>query len=461
MIEQAIEVYHDLLNDQVAAENFGLLNDMMQQRHLAFGERLICNVLRPHFLTPHEYNYLQNASETLLGAFRRLFEAIVEQPSLRLEVGLTPLEEAVFAIDPGYCVASPTGRLDSFLSHEPVGDPTLHFVEYNAETPAGAGYEDLLGEAFLELPIMQQYQQQYELTMIPLRQSILDTLLAMHKQANGHMPPTIAIVDWENLPTRNEFKIFNHYFQRQGVDSFITTPERMDYDGHTLRGEGKPIHIIYKRILCEELLERYGLKHPIIDALRDGNVTMVNPFRCKPLHKKMSFALLSDEQYAHLYTPQQRQAIRRHIPWTRQVADRATLPPSRLGGEERRGTQKIDLLPYIAEHRNELVLKPNDAYGGKGVIIGWESSAQEWEAAIKNALNEPTVVQRKVKIAYENFPAYINGQLDISQRLVDLDPYLFNGDTCHGLLTRLSGSSLLNVTAGTGSIAPTFIIERK
>ncbi|MGB0389822.1 MAG: hypothetical protein ACPGWR_33795, partial [Ardenticatenaceae bacterium] len=112
-------------------------------------------------------------------------------------------------------------------------------------------------------------------------------------------------------------------------------------------------------------------------------------------------------------------------------------------------------------HRNELVLKPNDAYGGKGVIIGWESSAQEWEAAIKNALNEPTVVQRKVKIAYENFPAYINGQLDISQRLVDLDPYLFNGDTCHGLLTRLSGSSLLNVTAGTGSIAPTFIIERK
>ena len=459
MIEQAIQVYHDLLDDQVGAENFGMLTQMMQQRHLAFGERLICNVLRPHFLTPYEYRYLQNACETLLGAFGRLFEAIVEQPALRAEVGLSALEEAVFTIEPGYTTPHPIGRLDSFLSHQPDQDPIIHFVEYNAETPAGAGYEDLLGEAFFELPVMQLFQQHYDVHMIPLRQSVLNTLLAMQQQACGQMPPTIGIVDWDGVPTRNEFEIFNDYFLRQGVDSLITSPERMEYDGKTLRGDGKPIHIIYKRILCHELLDRYGLNHPIIDALRDGNVTMVNPFRCKPLHKKMSFALLSDEQYADLYTSQQRAAIERHIPWTRKVADCATIPPLTLeGGSE---APKIDLLPYIAEHRDQLVLKPNDEYGGKGVIIGWESSADEWQAAIKDALNEPSVVQRKVKIAYEDFPAYINGQLDISQRLVDLDPYLFNGNTCHGLLTRLSGSTLLNVTAGTGSITPTFIVERK
>ncbi|MBA3533470.1 MAG: hypothetical protein H0T73_16250 [Ardenticatenales bacterium] len=450
MIEEAIHAYHDLFDDQVAAENFGLLKEKMEQRHLSFGERLLCTVLRPHFLTPHEYQKMKEACETLLGAFDRLYETMVEAPALRTEVGLTELEEGAFALNPGYRTPTPTGRLDSFLSHEPEGDPTIHFVEYNAETPAGAGYEDVLSEAFFELPVMKQFQKQYRVTMVPLRRRVLDTLLAMHREARGQEPPTIGIVDWEDVPTTNEFEIFNEFFLSQGVDSFITAPERMEYDGKTLRGDGKPIHIIYKRVLGSELLQRYGLEHPILYALRDGNVTMVNPFRCKPLHKKMSFALLSDERYNDLYTVEQRHAIAMHIPWTRKLGERKTL----LDGEP------IDLLPYIADHKDEFVMKPNDEYGGKGVIIGWESSSEEWHAAMQEGLKEPTIIQRKVKIAREDFPSYIDGRLNISERLVDLDPYLFEGNAMHGFLTRLAATTLLNVTAGGGSVTPTFIIEK-
>jgi hypothetical protein len=451
MIERAIQDYHDLFTDEVAAENWELLKEMMQQRRLAFGRRLLCTVLRPHFLTPREYAYIQQECNVLLGAFHRLFEAMLDQPELRAEAGLTELEEAAFAIDPGYRTPTPTGRLDSFLTHEAEGEPTLHFVEYNAETPAGAGYEDVLSEAFFELPIMRQFQERYEVNMVPLRGRVLDTLLAMHREAGRHFPPTIGIVDWGDLPTKNEFEIYHEFFHSQGVGSFITAPERMEYDGKTLRGDGKPIHIIYKRVLGSELLQRYGMEHPIIDALRDGNVTMVNPFRCKPLHKKMSFALLSDEQYAPFYTDEQREAIVKHIPWTRKVAERKTT----LDG------QTIDLLPYIAEHRDQFVLKPNDEYGGKGVVIGWESSAEEWQAALEEGLREPSIVQRKVKIAREEFPSYIeeHRRLDISTRLVDMDPYIFQGNSTHGLLTRLASTTLLNVTAGGGSVTPTFIIE--
>jgi hypothetical protein len=41
---------------------------------------------------------------------------------------------------------------------------------------------------------------------------------------------------------------------------------------------------------------------------------------------------------------------------------------------------------------------------------------------------------------------------------VDLDPYLFDGRP-GGVLTRLSSSALLNVTAGAGSIVPTYLVE--
>lgn len=450
MISQAIEYYHDLLAEgTVAYDTFELLKEKMQQRHLAFGERVLCTVLRPHFITPAEYAFTRQACETLLGAFARLYAAMLERPELREESGLTEVEERAFAIDPRYRAPSPLGRLDSFLTHEPEGDPTLHFVEYNAETPAGGGYEDILSLAMCELPVMARFQERYTVTLRYQRPKVLETLLKMYHEAGGREAPTIGIVDWDDLPTKNEFYIFDDYFNSQGVDSFITAPEHMDYDGKVLRGHGRPIHIIYKRVLGSELLQRYGLDHPIIYALRDGNVTMVNPFRCKPLHKKMSFALLSDERYAELYSAEQQRAIAAHIPWTRKVEQRITTIDGR----------SVDLLDYVNQNRDQFVLKPNDEYGGKGVVIGWESDAEAWSAHLQSALREPSIVQRRVKIAHEPFPSLVDGQLDISDRLVDLDPYLFEGTMMHGFLTRLAATTLLNVTAGGGSVAPTFLLE--
>jgi hypothetical protein len=65
-----------------------------------------------------------------------------------------------------------------------------------------------------------------------------------------------------------------------------------------------------------------------------------------------------------------------------------------------------------------------------------------------------------VHIAYEDYPSYVDGKLHIGRRLVDTDPYLFGTDV-QGCMTRLSTVTLLNVTAGGGSTAPTFLIEAK
>jgi hypothetical protein len=67
------------------------------------------------------------------------------------------------------------------------------------------------------------------------------------------------------------------------------------------------------------------------------------------------------------------------------------------------------------------------------------------------------VVQEKVEIAYEPYPALVDGQLVIGQRLVDSDPFLF-GTEVDGSLCRLSTVTLLNVTAGGGSTVPVFVL---
>ncbi len=87
-------------------------------------------------------------------------------------------------------------------------------------------------------------------------------------------------------------------------------------------------------------------------------------------------------------------------------------------------------------------------------VIGWETSDDEWERTIAEALEYPFVVQDRVNIAYEPYPMLTGERLEIARRLVDTDPYLFGSDV-QGVLTRLSSVTLLNVTAGGGSTVPT------
>jgi uncharacterized circularly permuted ATP-grasp superfamily protein len=247
----------------------------------------------------------------------------------------------------------------------------------------------------------------------------------------------IAIVDWQGLPTAPEFEMFKAYFEEQGVKTLICDPRLLELRRGSLYAEGKPVNLIYRRVLTSELLARGDETRALRDAYVAGGACVVNSFRAKLLHKKMSLALLSDDRYERLYTLGQRAAIRRHIPWTRRV--------------------RPELAEDIARRRETLVLKPNDEYGGKGVVLGWTVEQAEWEAAIEVATTQSYVVQEAVEIPRIPFPIALDG-LKYIDLAVDLDPYLFDGRP-GGFMTRVSAAALLNVTAGAGSVVPTFVVE--
>ena len=84
------------------------------------------------------------------------------------------------------------------------------------------------------------------------------------------------------------------------------------------------IDLIYKRVLIHELVGREGWTTRWCARCASARWCMVNPFRCKVLHKKASLAVLSDERNAALFDAPMRQAIADHIPWTRVVEERTT-----------------------------------------------------------------------------------------------------------------------------------------
>jgi hypothetical protein len=257
-------------------------------------------------------------------------------------------------------------------------------------------------------------------------------------------------VDYEEVPTRAEHHILRDLFEAAGASALVCDPRQMTFAEGSLRHGGAIVDIVYKRLLVNELLDKADEVKPLLDAARAKACVYVNPFGCKPIHKKAIFSVLTDDTHRHLFNDAEWAAISQTVPWTRNVRE----------GKTTHAGHEIDLIPFLRDpdRRQELVLKPNDEYGGKGVYLGFESTAAEWDAAIGKALANPYVAQLKVEIGHQAFPTIAPG-LPSRDLVVDLDPYLFFGEV-EGFLTRLSGSSLANVTSGGGQV-PAFVVEGK
>lgn len=448
-MSDAIAAYHDLLagSPTLAAESQAALDTGQDARGLFYGGRPVCTVLRPRFLSPEQYRFLQSRVKVLLPAFQAAHDHALADAGFRRQFRLHDWEEQLLGTDPGYRDPSPTSRFDAFFT----ADNRLRFSEYNAEAPAGAGYADSLARLFYGLPVFQEFQRHFQVWPVLSRPGVLHALLDSFRQWRGNTadPPRIAILDSRESPTFGEFVLFYDYFKTMGVQARIVDPRDVEYHEGKLTTGDFHITLIYMRMQTAELVANGGVDHPVIRAVRDRAACAVNSFRSGVLSKKASLAVLSDERNATLFDPEQRQAIDEHIPWTRLMEERKT----NFEGRE------IDLVPFVLANRDRLVLKPNDDHGGHGIVLGWTTDPAAWEAAVRLTLDVPHVVQERIPLPSEPFPCVANGSLQVADRLLDTSPFVAFGSFMHGCLTRISTEPVLNIAAGAGSSVPTFVVE--
>jgi uncharacterized circularly permuted ATP-grasp superfamily protein len=282
---------------------------------------------------------------------------------------------------------------------------------------------------------------------------MLDALIASYREWGGRAdPPTIAIVDWQNVPTWTEFEILRDTFVARGVPTIVCDPRELTFQNGVLSSSDARIDLVYRRVLLNDIVEHMDDCAALIAAYAKRAVCVANTFRCKLAHKKAFFAVLTDERNASLFSDDEHAVIAVHVPWTRILGDADTVMHGR----------RQNLMRLAEDHRESLVLKPNDEYGGSGVKLGWELTPTEWQAALNDALNTPPgtwVIQERIPVRRETFPMFdASAHVTMRDMLVDFAPYLFRGRMT-GYLTRLSSTGLANVTSGGGQV-PAFVVER-
>ena len=465
-LDEAISRYHRILESEPYRDLRWVKNlqDEMEARQLSAGGRLLCPFLRPNFVTQKQYDNLVKTGEALISAVDRMLRAALASPQLLSRMQLFPAEKMLAAIDPGYEMAEVSAQLDLQIQNG-----SLHVMQYNSDALTGAAWSEGLSDLFYDCPPVKEFRRRYNLTRVGGKKPFLSALLKAYKMFAGNFgaglsgngfsgngfpaarpKPNIAILEFRDPTGRSEYEIYRDYFRAEGFQAELVSPDQLEYRNGVLRSGSFDIDLIYRRISVQEFLLRFTLNHPLVQAYRDHRVCIVNSFRSELSHKKAMFALLTDEALTAKFPIHERKAIREHVPWTRVV---------KSGKTQYHDEPIEDLIEYIKQNREKLVLRPNDEYSDMHSFIGYEHDEGSWARAIREALRAPYVVQERVKPARTIFPLMNYGHLEFKEMQVDVQPQAFLG--------KVAGCSSYVSSSGPGSYSPasgftpTFIIDPK
>ena len=100
--ERAIAQYHDMLlcDETLTPATFEKLRSGMRKKRLLYGDRPIGIALRPHLLDQKQFRALTLSAERVMSALEKVAAAVLQNPILVDELGLTEAERKMALVDP-------------------------------------------------------------------------------------------------------------------------------------------------------------------------------------------------------------------------------------------------------------------------------------------------------------------------------------------------------------------------
>jgi len=434
------------------------IRQMATQRHLSYQRHGATETIRllpfPLTVRPDQLGYTHYVSETILNCIKRLPDIYFAVPAVRDALLLTPAEEEWLrdCWTPAHREANPVfARLDAVVDYTTaMWKDSIKFMEPNLSGVGGLhiGPTAMGVLADLVVPALLERDPSIRLQLADdIRELLLQEMLE-HLDATGRSGGNIVLVDpkFSTDGPDEPDAVAEYYRERHGLSVSHADPSELRLrDGEVYYGDVR-VDLAYRDASVLDLMDyaEEGVDVAPMRALLRAN-RVISSISAE-LDQKSCFEVLTSPELADRFLMvEERQVMRRHVLWTRLVSDRRTSSPT---GEQ------IDLLEYVRRERECLVLKPNRAYGGEGVLVGPSATDGEWTSAIDRVLadDERWVVQQLASIPVKSFHI-----LDDSDQ-VRVEPfYIVMGfaPTRYGvaLVARASQEAVVNVAQRGGMCA--------
>lgn len=427
----------EYLTDNQEKANDSLANRLNQECYCLTLDRKALNTslqdqladVRDNPIGANEFSKLFSATPVFvpkiqIEAMVRIVEAIESAVKLPLyQQQVLSWAPEIAAFDPG-----PIGAFMGYDFHLGIDGPKLIEINTNA------------GGAFLNVLLARAqnhccHPSEQSATTNQMLEGFEEAVTNMFKQewqrqSATSMPNRIAIVD--NDPKNQfmylEFQLARQLLQAKGIDTVILDPSELEYSDGTLTAHGKPIDMIYNR-LVDFAFENSS--HAVLKkAYLEGAVVVTpNPHVHATFANKRNLTLLSEPQTLRLWGLDDDSAeyLKRSVPTTKMVAK--------------------DAAAELWRTRRQLFFKPVAGYGSKGVYRGSKVTRRVFE----NILEENYIAQTFIPATERSI------KIDdiVTTRKVDIRLYTYGGQL---LLPagRIYQGQATNFRTPGGGFAPVF-----
>ncbi len=427
-------------------EVYQTLSKGMSDNGCTFGSGPMPLYVKPYFIDGARMPEIRWTTEVLMRVMNKIAEMYDKDDSSKAMFYLSPQETELADVPVGYHNRIQITRNDAFLTED-----MLYYIEFNADSPGGPMYSDVQGHLIQQSEPFIELCKKYTIGRDLIMWQILRMLMTCYREWGGKKDfPNICISAGPGGGTTPEFHAIIAWLKRMNFNAeFVGTTEWTYANGKLTTPGGMQPDIIYRRGWIGDWIEHMDGIKPIIKALRDRKVCMVNPLSSTLAANKSVFAVLQRPEILKLFTDEEQGVIRKYLPWTR-VFEK--------GKTERHG-KTIDLPDYVGKNKDLFVLKPIDQYGGKDVIVGFATSDADWQTWCDKACapKGKFIVQDVVPIPEEALPIFQDEKLVFASKKINVNFYCYGGIYTGGVV-RSSDSPVINVHKG-GGMTPVMYVD--
>lgn len=273
--------------------------------------------------------------------------------------------------------------------------------EWNLGSPGGWDYQrvcQIIGKAVWEkineihpIDVKLDFEHPY---LLPV-DGFVEMLVEAHRAREGSSKGLIAVVaEEETLEDVTEnINLIHHLNAIEGISGALMAPQELELNKGRVCFKGQPVSVLFMDFNTDVMLALHR-KHnlnPVLQAVQEHRV--INPRGTEPINSKSMFEIVTGPQHYRFH-----KEIVKRTPWTRQFYPRRTKGP--------KGEEIDDLIKWARSNYDNLVLKPERGYSGKGVMVGIVNNNPE--EAVNLALKKGDyIVQEKIPLLLwaEDIPA--------------------------------------------------------
>lgn len=440
-MNEAIKEYTKIINADLKTSkaDFDKQIDYIKNSTAKYHGRVVRTLALPKVFDSKTVSDFKRIAETTHSILTKVINQYLVDESFRVNFDFDETLKELILTEAGYDCLLPVARVDIFYNEE-TGD--FKFCEINTDGSSAMNEDRELNNSLKVTSAYNRLKDKYNFTSFELFDSFVKDFEKIYSSfKNKKERPNVAIVDFLDHGTVNEFEQFRLAFEKAGYSCEVCDIKELKYEnGKLFTSSGMVIDAIYRRAVTCDIMENIDAVSDFISAVKDCAVCLVGSFRTQVAHSKILFKVLSDPSILTFLSDSEIEFVNLHFPKTYEL----------------KSDNKLFDLNNVYKNKNSWIIKPVDSYASYGVHAGVEcENDDEWINYVNEGINNGYIIQEFVTPYITQNTDYEN-EYNCSN-LTGL--FLYNG-CFRGIYSRVSKTEIISTQYSEMTLASVICKEK-